>query len=216
MRTGIAALVAGLIGVLSYARVWIALVLALLFVCAAYWFVGGQLKFSFLLPAFALLLLAGTIGTVFERHAREFGQHARSSDALTPGKSFAVVFLILALSSASATGIGWVHSVDVRGSWPLIITLYLFLNCVYALIFVALAQFRRPFNLSFVISYNVALGLLVVLQPAVFYKSKTGAIPWLSSEVQTAFHSSVSIYVVYALFLLGTAVLALIRRARFD
>jgi hypothetical protein len=216
MRTGIAAVVAGLIGVLSYVRVWISLVLALLFVCAAYWFVGGQLTFSFLLPAFALLLLAGIIGAVFERNAREVGQHARSSDAPTPGRSFAVVFLILAFSSALATGIGWVHSVDVRGWWPLIITFYLFLNCVYAFVFVALAQFRRPFSLSFVISYNAALGLLVVLQPVVFYKSKTGAIAWLSYEAQTAFRSGVSIYVVYALFLLGTAVLALIRRARLD
>lgn len=213
MHRPIAAIRNGLVRGLSYVRVWISLFVGLFFVCAAYWLVFLRLEPMFVWPATAFVLLSGAIGAVFEWQARASGANTRATGSLTPGKSFAVVFLILAASSALSTVIGWFNSVDVKGWWPFVIAFSLFLDCIYSLIFAALSRLGRPFGLRFVIVYNAALGLLLVVQTILFYTTKAGTIDSLSYFLQQA-RSSSSVYGLYGLFLLCTAALALTRRGR--
>ncbi|MDD5334604.1 MAG: hypothetical protein PHS32_12765 [Rhodoferax sp.] len=213
MHRPIAAIRNGLMRGLSYVRVWVSLFLGLFFVCAAYWLAFPRLEPMFVWPATTFVLLSGAIGAVFEWHARAFGTNTRATGSLTPGKSFAVVFLILAASSALSTVIGWFNSVDVKGWWPFVMAVSLFLDCVYSLIFVALSRLGRPFGLRFVIVYNAALGLLVVVQTILFYTSKAGTIDSRSYFLQLA-RSDSCVPGLYGLFLLCTAVLALTRRGR--
>lgn len=91
---------------------------------------------------------------------------------------------------------------------------FLFLDCVYGLIFVAIAQLGWPFGWRFVIGYNAALGLLLVIQSLLFFTIKVGSTGWVSYSIQKVVHSDSSVYGTYGLFLLGAAVWALVRRER--
>lgn len=213
MHRPIAAIRNGLIRGLSYFRVWISLFVGLFFVCAAYWLAVLRLEPVFVWTATTFVLLSGAIGAVFEWHARASGTNTRATGSLTPGKSFAVVFLILAASSALSTVIGWFNSVDVKGWWPFVMAVSLFLDCIYSLIFVALSRLGRPFGLRFVIGYNAALGLLLVVQDILFYTTKAGTIDSLSYFLHQA-RSFSGVFGFHGLFLLCTAVLALTRRGR--
>lgn len=219
MHRHIAAIRNALLKGLSYGRVWISLFIGLSFVWAAHWLVFPRLVPMFVWPAIAFILLSGGIGAVFEWHARASPVSTRAPESLTPGKSFAVVFLILATSTAISTVYGWFNSVDVRGWWLFGLAIFLFVDCIYSLIFVAISRFGRPFGWRFVVVYNAALGLLIVCQHVLFYTKVTasplgGTLWWLSLSLQRAARSNSSFYGLYGMFLLFAAVLALSRRGR--
>jgi hypothetical protein len=149
---------------------------------------------------------------------REF--KARKERLPTRSGSFAVVFLILGAASAVSTVVGWFNSVDVKGWWPLGIAVYLLFDCVYALLFVAIAQRGRPFGWPLVISYNAALGVALVVASFLFY-TKFGTVNWLfansgnlalSLHLHSVIHSKANQVGLYALFLLVAAILAVVRR----
>lgn len=219
MHLHIAAVRNGLIRVLSYGRVWLSLLIGFCFMWAAHWLVFPRLVPMFVWPAMAFILLSGGIGALFEWQARASPASTRPPESLTPGNSLAVVFLILATASGISTVYGWFHSVDVRGWWPLVLAISLFIDCIYSLVFVAISRFGRPFGWRFVVVYNAALGLLIVGQHVLFYAKVTGS-PlggplWrLSLSLQRAARSDSSFYALYAVFLLFAAMLARTRRGR--
>jgi len=123
------------------------------------------------------------------------------------GITFALVFLILAISSAVSTIIGWFNSVDVKGWWPLGITIYFLVDFIYALVFAALTHARRRSSFFFVVAYNTTLGVLLVVHSILFYATKISDGRW-----EEFIHSSYTLYGAYGAFLTGAAIWSLTRR----
>lgn len=121
--------------------------------------------------------------------------------------TFALVFLILAISSVVSTINGWFNSVDVRGWWPFGITIYLLVDFIYALVFSALTHARRQSSFFFAVAYNTTLGALLVVHSILFYATKPGSGHW-----EEFIHSSYTLYGAYGVFLTGAAIWSLTRR----
>ena len=127
----------------------------------------------------------------------------------------ALTSLILTVSNGLSTLIGWFNSVDVRGWWPISLSLQIAIGFVYAALFAAIVKRTHILSFKFNAIYNSILGLILVLHSYLFYAIK---IDW--SEVgpggtkqlvlmQKIIYSDLTPWAIYVFFLFVTLVVCL-------
>ena len=129
------------------------------------------------------------------------------------------VFAVLFLSNCLETLIGWFHSQDVRGWWPLGLLLGSALAFAYAVAFSAAMQVTRRADIGFTTIYNTVLASMLFLRGYLYY---TIEIDWLAvnshTETLTAFQkiirSDFAPISIYSIFLLGAIIAGRMRRVR--
>ena len=122
-------------------------------------------------------------------------------------------FAILAFADGLSTMIGWFHSVDVKGWWPLGLAISLAISYAYAWAYSFVNTFKRWQSVAF----NLALAIILTAHTCLYYRAQPD---WLTAQngrpamalVQAVVANPYSIYFIYGFFLALAALCGLQKR----
>ncbi len=122
--------------------------------------------------------------------------------ATSKGKAFLIAFSLLVFANALCTIIGWFHSADVKGFWPLGLGFGIVISALYALALSLLLSL----SLQRLVLVNTALAVALVAHSCLYYLDRPN---WLAvskgeavlSPLQSVVFSHYSVYALYAVFL---------------